>query len=340
MVRKFLIERISWILLFLFLQLLVLSISFVDTTIPLESMFYIVFLSLLTFAVFLTVRYSKETKFYRSLEERNNDLDLKSLPIPDSPFEHIAEQSMIMQTEKLKQQATYNHLMLEQEKDDMLAWIHEVKTPLTTMHLMLERMNDEKLKALMTYEWLRIHLLLDQQLHQRRIPFIENDLYVDEVDLEDILFQEIKTLQSWCIHKGIGFDIDLAVATVMSDAKWIAFILRQLLTNAVKYSDASDIYIRSEKQNEQVTLVIEDSGRGIDTKDLPRIFDKGFTSTTAHHDNAATGMGLYLTKNVAQALLIHIAVQSQLGKGTTFTLTFPKRNDFVNLSVSLGQENI
>lgn len=334
MVRKFLIERLSWILFFLFLQLLVLSVSFVDTTIPLASMFYIVFLSLLVFVIFLTVRYSKETKFYRSLDERSDDLDLNSLAIPDSPFEHIVEQSMITQTEKLKQQATYNRLMLEQEKDDLLTWIHEVKTPLTAMHLMLERMNDGELKVLMTYEWLRIHLLLDQQLHQRRIPFMENDLYIEEVDLEDILFQEIKTLQSWCIQKGIGFDIDLAVATVMSDAKWLAFILRQLLTNAVKYSDSSDIHILSEKQDGQVILVIEDSGRGIDAKDLPRIFDKGFTSTTVHLDNAATGMGLYLTKNVAQSLLIHITVQSQLGKGTNFTLTFPKRNDFVNFSNS------
>ena len=157
------------------------------------------------------------------------------------------------------------------------------------------------------------------------------------MDLEDILFQEIKILQSWCIQKGIGFDIDLAVTTVMSDAKWLAFIFRQLLTNAVKYSEASDIFIQSKKQDGQVVLVIEDSGRGIDAKDLPRIFDKGFTSTTVHHDSAATGMGLYLTKNVAQPLLIHIAVQSQLGTGTTFTLTFPKRNDFVNLSVSLDQ---
>lgn len=339
MVRKFLIERLSWILLFLFLQLLVLSISFVDTTIPLESMFYIVFLSLLVFVIFLAFRYSKETKFYRSLEERSSDLDLKSLAIPESPFEHIVEQSMITQTEKLKQQATYNRLMLEQEKDDLLAWIHEVKTPLTAMHLMLERMKDEELKALMTYEWLRIHLLLDQQLHQRRIPFMENDLYIEEVDVEDILYQEIKTLRSWCIQKGIGFDIDLSVTTVMSDAKWLAFILRQLLTNAVKYSDASDIHIKSGMQDEQVILVIEDSGRGIDAKDLPRIFDKGFTSTTAHHDNAATGMGLYLTKNVAQSLLIHITVQSHLGKGTTFTLTFPKQNDFVNLSNSLDQSS-
>lgn len=301
-------------------------------------MFYIVFLSLLIFVIFLAVRYSKETKFYRSLEERSNDLDLKSLAIPESPFEHIVEQSMITQTEKLKQQATYNRLMLEQEKDDLLAWIHEVKTPLTAMHLMLDRMKDEELKALMTYEWLRIHLLLDQQLHQRRIPFMENDLYIEEVDVEDILYQEIKTLRSWCIQKGIGFDIDLTVTTVMSDAKWLAFILRQLLTNAVKYSDASDIHIKSEMQDEQVILTIKDSGRGIDTKDLPRIFDKGFTSTTAHHDNAATGMGLYLTKNVAESLLIHITVQSYLGKGTTFTLTFPKQNDFVNLSKTLNQE--
>ncbi|MEG0259335.1 MAG: sensor histidine kinase [Lysinibacillus sp.] len=331
MIRKFLMERISWIVLVLLLQLLVVSISFVDTTIPLESMLYIVFLSLLVFVFFLIVRYNKETKFYKSLEEHNNDFDLKTLAIPHSPFEHIVEHSMVTQTTNLKQQAIHNRLMLEQEKDDLLAWIHEVKTPLTTMHLMLERMNDEELKALMTYEWLRIHLLLDQQLHQRRIPFMENDLFVEEVDIEDILFQEIKTLKSWCIQKRIGFDIDLTVASVMSDAKWLAFILRQLLTNAVKYSNASDIHIRSALQDGQVILIIKDSGRGIDAKDLPRIFDKGFTSTIVHHDNAATGMGLYLTKNVAEPLLIHIGVQSQLGKGTSFTLSFPKQNDFVNL---------
>ncbi|KHE66928.1 ATP-binding protein, partial [Halobacillus sp. BBL2006] len=165
-------------------------------------------------------------------------------------------------------------------------------------------------------------------LHQKRMPFIENDLYVEQTDLEDLIFSEIKTLQSWCVQKGIGFDLDLEAASVLSDAKWLAFIVRQLLTNAVKYSETSDIHLHSFESEGRTVLIIKDEGRGIDAKDLPRIFNKGFTSTTQHQDHAATGMGLYLTKKIAQSLHIHIEVHSTLNEGTTFTLTFPKMNEF------------
>ncbi|MNZ92276.1 Sensor histidine kinase GraS [compost metagenome] len=181
----------------------------------------------------------------------------------------------------------------------------------------------------MTYEWLRIHLLLDQQLHQKRIVFIENDLYVEPVLLQPLISQEIRTLRSWCMQKGIGFDLDLEVTEVLSDAKWLAYIIRQLITNAVKYSESADILIRSYLQEEQIMLEVQDWGRGIDPRDLPRIFDKGFTSTLNHHEHMATGMGLYLSKKAADSLMIHIEVISKLGKGTTMRLTFPKRNDFV-----------
>jgi len=100
----------------------------------------------------------------------------------------------------------------------------------------------------------------------------------------------------------------------------------------VKYSESSDIMIKSYQKEEQTVLEVTDYGRGIDPKDLPRIFEKGFTSTTTHLDHAATGMGLYLTKRIAKPLLIHIDVYSNLGEGTTFSLTFPKRNDFVHIA--------
>jgi two-component system, OmpR family, bacitracin resistance sensor histidine kinase BceS len=221
---------------------------------------------------------------------------------------------------------------IQGEKDELLSWIHEVKTPLTTMQLMIERMEDEPLKAQLQYEWLRIHLLLDQQLHQKRIPFIRNDLVIEVSALEPIIFQEIRALKSWCMQKGIGFDVSLKVTEVLSDSKWLGFIIRQLLTNAVKYSSASDIIVESELRDDHVRLTIQDSGRGIDPKDMPRIFDKGFTSTTSHQDSAATGMGLYLTQKVTDALLIRIQVESKPGIGTTFTLIFPKRNDFVSMT--------
>jgi len=331
MIKRFLLERLSWIALFVFLQLFLLFVAFIDTAIPFTPILYIVFLSIVIFIFFLVLRYPKETRFYRSLIEREDNLDLTGLAEAESPFEHLVETSITNQTEQLKKVALHNQTALEQEKDELLSWIHEVKTPLTAMHLMFDRLQDEKLKTHLTFEWLRIHFLLDQQLHQKRIPFIENDLYIEKLQLEPVIFSEIKTLQSWCIQKGIGFDIQLEETEVLSDGKWLSFIIRQLLTNAVKYSNASDIIISSKLKNDHMTLTIKDFGRGIDSKDLPRIFDRGFTSTTQHQDNAATGMGLYLAQKAAQSLLIQIDVSSELAKGTVFTLTFPKQNEFVNI---------
>ncbi|MGC6586878.1 sensor histidine kinase [Paenibacillus sp. Dod16] len=325
-------ERLSWILFFVFLQLMFLFIAAVDSQIPFLPILYIVFLSMLFFLVFLFVRYNRETRFYKSLQTWDDTYDLAAISEPEHPFEAIAMDILSLQTERFKKESSMRLMEIQGEKDDLLSWIHEVKTPLTTMQLMIERMEDETLKAQLQYEWLRIHLLLDQQLHQKRIPFIRNDLLIEEFALEPIIFQEIRALKSWCMQKGIGFDVSLEVTEVLSDAKWLGFIIRQLLTNAVKYSNASDIVIESDLTDDHVRLTIQDAGRGIDPKDMPRIFDKGFTSTTSHQDSAATGMGLYLTQKVADALLIRIQVESRLGIGTTFTLIFPKRNDFVSVT--------
>lgn len=332
MIKKYLIERFSWIFLFLSLQFLILFVAYMDSTIHFLSILYVVFLSVIIFTIFLIIRYHKETRFYSSLEEWSTHLDLTSIAHAESPFEKMIEDCLINQTEQLKQDAALNRMTLEEEKDDLLSWIHEVKTPLTAMHLMLERINDETMKAQLTYEWLRIHLLLDQQLHRKRIPFMKNDLNIEQTDLKVLIFREIKSLRSWCLQKGIGFDVELEITNVLTDTKWLSFIIRQLLTNAIKYSEASDIMITSYQKDHQIKLEIKDSGRGIDTKDLPRIFDKGFTSTTKHYDQAATGMGLFLVKKAAHPLLIHIDVKSKLGKGTTFILTFSKQNDFVHIT--------
>ncbi len=332
MIKKYLIERRSWIVLFGGLQLFMIFIAYLDAAVSMNSTLYVVFLSSIIFTIFVAYRYNKETKFLKSLEEWENNLDLTGITYAETPFEKIIKKSVIEQTDKLRQMAAENRTTLEKEKDELLSWVHEVKTPLTTMHLIIERIDDPKLKGELSYEWLRIHLLLDQQLHQKRIPFMENDLYIEMVDLKTTIFNEIKMLQSWCIHKGIGFDVELDVKEVFSDAKWLSFIIRQILTNAIKYSEGSDIEITSHQRDQHTILEIKDSGRGIDPKDLPRIFEKGFTSTTNHQDYAASGMGLYLTMKVARSLMIKIGAASTPGKGTTFTLTFPEHNAFDRLT--------
>ncbi|WP_366248286.1 sensor histidine kinase [Terribacillus aidingensis] len=331
MIRKYLRDKASWIGMFFLLSCLLLLVAYVDTTIPFDSILYVLLLFWLLLVVFFFFRYHRETRFYRSLNDWEKSLDASTLPEPDRPYEYIVHESLQEQVNFLNRTSSDRRESLEREKDELLSWIHEVKTPLTAMQLIIERIEDDTLKQQLTYEWLRVHMLLDTQIHQKRITFIENDLYIEEIELHTVISQEIRSLRSWCMQKGIGFEMDLQTEVVLSDTKWLTFILRQLLSNAVKYSENSDIHISSEKIDGHVQIRIQDHGIGIDAKDLPRIFDQGFTSTI-QHNKAATGMGLYLTKKAAIPLKIKVDVNSELGKGTCFTLTFPKRNDMVGMT--------
>lgn len=334
MIRKYVLEKRSWLLLLISLQLIILFVAYVDAAIPFMPILYIVLLNMLVCTAFVFIRYPKETRFYKNMEAWDHTYDLAELGEGDSPFEKVVQEAVTTQTERYRRETSVNFQLLESEKDELLSWIHEVKTPLTAMQLMIERLPDETLQNQLMYEWLRIHHLLDQQLHQKRIPFMRNDLFMETVSLEPVLNKEIRALKSWCIPKGIGFDVSLAAEEVLTDGKWLGFMLRQLLTNAVKYSEASDILIESHERNGHVVLSIQDYGKGIAPKDLARIFDKGFTSATStgRQEGAATGMGLYLTKAVAEPLLITIQVDSLPGQGTTFTLIFPRENDFLTVA--------
>lgn len=334
MIRRFLKERRSWLLLLCGLHLLLLAVAYVDPAISLMSALYLAGLSALICAAFLVWRCMQETRFYRNLEKWDQIYDPGSLPEASSPFEQVVREAIAAQTDSCRRETAVNTQALEQEKDDLLSWIHEVKTPLTAMQLMIGRVEDETLRSQLLSEWLRIHLLLDQQLHRKRLPFMRNDLYMEEVELGPVVNKEIRDLRSWCIPKGIGFDITLDAERALTDAKWLGFILRQILSNAVKYSGPSnEITIRSGERDGHATLTVRDQGRGIDPRDLPRIFDKGFTSTRNRQEGSgATGMGLYLAQQAAEALLIGIHAESPPGEGSAFTLVFPRKNDLVRLT--------
>jgi OmpR family two-component system bacitracin resistance sensor histidine kinase BceS len=341
MILKYLIERRNWILLLFGLQGISLLIAYVDQALSFSSLLYMVGLNVLIIVCFLIVSYLKETRYYKSLLTWDHTYELGEIEENATPFEQIVHHALQEQTLRYKQQIHTNVALLEQEKDELLAWIHEVKTPLTAMSLMLDRVDDISLKSELSYEWLRIHHLLDQQLHQKRIPFMKNDLVMGLVKLEDIFHLEIQGLRSWCMAKGIGFELEFEVEQVVTDEKWLGFIVRQLLTNAVKYSTASDIVIRSYKgkdmnegknEEDSVKLSISDQGRGILEKDIPRIFDKGFTSSNGRQQGDASGVGLYLAKQVVDALNIQLDVSSVWGKGSTFTLTFSQKNKFLKVN--------
>ncbi len=171
-------------------------------------MLYFVYLSLLVFLVFLLFRYRKETAYYKSLREWDANLDMSYLKAPDSPFESIVEESIEGQTEQLRKSSLDLQAASEHEKDDLMSWIHEVKTPLTAMHLMIERLDEQPLKAPLLYEWCGFTISWTS-VHQKRLSFIENDLLFQRIQLRPLVFKEIKNLQSWCIQKGSGLTFSL-----------------------------------------------------------------------------------------------------------------------------------
>ena len=182
----------------------------------------------------------------------------------------------------------------------------------------------------MLFEWTRINDMLDKQLYLTRIESQNNDMYFEYVPLKRLIIEEIQLTRYLSQAKGIGYELDLDESHhVYTDSKWCRMMIRQIFSNAIKYSENGTIYVKSSLINEQVQVQIKDEGRGISKKDLPRIFDKGFTSTNYRNETTSSGIGLYLVNTVKENLGIQVEVVSDEGHGTEVTFIFPTQNELV-----------
>ena len=317
MIRLFIRQYISAILFVILLQLLMNLILFLDTGFHDVSLLYLNIIWFTLVAGYFSLRYVKDRKLMKPYAKFSGTY---YAVIREDYKEQLANKNAKIQEQK--------QIVLERQ-DELLAWVHEMKSPLTAMQLLMEKVEKSEVKERIENEWLRLYLLLDQQLHATRLMTIELDNRIEKVKVKEVLIQEIKALRSWCFEKQIAIDLEVDDLTVQSDAKWLGFILRQILSNAVKYSDVGgEIRISAHIGNEQAILTIQDDGIGIKREDLPRVFRKSYTGTIGRETSAATGMGLYLAKQAAQSLHILLAIESTEGVGTSVKITFPKMNEY------------
>lgn len=234
---------------------------------------------------------------------------------------------------ELKQAENQLFTKFQEQADEQIRWIHEMKTPLTAQKLMIDALPPSPAKQQIDLEWHRLHFLLDQTLHTLRMESLEQDLILQEVSLRPLVIEEINQLRSWFLEKELEIDLDDFSVYIYSDAKWLRFILRQILSNAIKYSHVGQsIHIYSgTSQDGHTFLAIQDTGVGIEQHDLPRVFQRGFTGGYGRKQQAATGMGLYLAQNIARKLKIQLQVDSTVKQGTTVRLYFSHPNTFVDL---------
>lgn len=160
-----------------------------------------------------------------------------------------------------------------------------------------------------------------------KLDAIQNDFHVERVSLRQIAKDSINELKSSFIEKGVFPKLDVEEhLMVYSDSKWLRFVLHQLLTNALKYSDSGKtIAVRAYTTQEAVVLSVEDSGCGIQPEDIPRIFDLFFTGQNGRLRGESTGLGLYMVKQILDYLGHSIQVDSTVGVRSKFQISFEKR---------------
>ena len=326
MIFLFLKQNRSWILFFIALQILLNMMFYIDEGFESVSVFYINLIQMVLFFSFLMWRYKREVSVLQQLI-RGEAVD--SIPVYFKKLNEQYEQ----QLSEIQQSLNEANIARLEEHDDILAWVHEMKSPMTAMRLMHEQIEPYTLREKIDIEWMRLHLLLDQRLHATRLSTIEKDNRFEKLKVQPIVIQEIQGFRSWCLEKGLAVEIGALEGTVVSDAKWLAFIIRQLLSNAVKYSKANTGIRISMEQDERghQLLHIQDFGIGIKQEDLPRVFQKSYTGTVGREKTVSTGMGLYLANQAANKLGLELRLTSQLGKGTTATIQFPNENEYHKL---------
>jgi two-component system, OmpR family, sensor histidine kinase BraS/BceS len=195
-------------------------------------------------------------------------------------------------------------------------WIHQIKTPIAAMHLVLQNMEDIAEKAVLELELFKVEQYVELALQFIKIGNIETDLIINQYTLNDLVRQSVKKYSLLFIHKGLGVNINGCNELITTDSKWFAFLLEQILSNAVKYTSQGIIQISTKEIERGVCLTIEDSGIGIKKEDIKRVFEKGYTGFNGRIDKKASGIGLYLAKKVAIALNHEIIIESEVGKGT------------------------
>lgn len=206
---------------------------------------------------------------------------------------------------------------MEQFKEYVEMWIHEIKLPIASLTLMLHNNMDKCDKE-----------FADRMNTQiRRI----NNYIINDARLSKIISNVALKNKDDLLENDITFEVSNADRIVLTDAKWMEFMLNQIVNNSIKYKDKTktESYIKMSAAEDKKCVVLEilDNGIGINASDLPRVFDKSFTGENGREFSKATGMGLYIVKKLCDKLGSKVSIESVKGEYTRVKITFYK-NDF------------
>ena len=217
---------------------------------------------------------------------------------------------------KLQEQIKRNDLL-----DYYTLWVHQIKTPIAASKLLVEDLQEQTLKNQLEQELFKIYSYTNLVLQYLRLESFHDDLVVKRENIEDLVKDIVKKYALFFIQQGLRLDLHDLNHTIITDKKWFVVILEQVLSNSLKYTSQGGIEIFFKED----TLYIKDTGLGIQDADLLRVFERGFSGYNGRLTHQSSGLGLYLSKKIADELGHELHLQSVVGEGTTVMITFKEK---------------
>ena len=295
-----------------------------------EAAWYGVQIELFVALVIICIDYRMQKQKYAKLLERYSHISVYGTQTiaPSNCIEKGYEEIIKSLREKAKESSDQIEIRHQGQIEYFTMWVHQIKTPISALSLLLDNTEIESSsKGSMKQEVFKIEQYAGLVLEYLRIDNMSNDLILSPYELDGIVRKVVKKFSTIFIHKRNSLIMDDLKSKVLTDERWLGFLIEQILSNALKYTNQGTIRIYEEKDYiDRVVLVIEDTGIGIKAEDIPRIFERGYTGLNGRMNQKATGIGLYLSKKVADRLSCSIAVSSKVREGTKVSIIFPKDN--------------
>ena len=338
--RRYLRAKRGGILLF-FLCGLLFFLVFLLNHLPVGAFFYPAVVSSLFGVVYLVLDCRKHW-------ERHHELQLlmklpaemaENLPAAETDLEEEYQQIFRL----LLEEQVNTERKMNQRYEDMMdyytIWVHQIKTPIASMRLKLQN-EDSAFSRTILGDLFRIEQYVEMVLCYLRLDSEDSDYVFRELELDDLIRQAVRKFAGQFILRKIRLNYEAVERKVLTDEKWLLFVLEQMLSNALKYTESGSVSIYCEEdekmssgdfgkaqiREERIVLCIRDTGIGIAPEDLPRVFERGYTGYNGRNDKKASGLGLYLCRRICRNLGHTITVSSTLGEGTVVRIGLGHRD--------------
>ncbi len=289
-----------------------------------------------SFAILL-IGYVKRRSFYNKLIYHVEKLDKKYLVLemlhePSFYDGKILYQVLYEINKSMNENVKNLEVSMTEFKEYIELWIHEIKLPIASLILMnhnhknaIDKRYEEQIRRIDDY--------VNQILYFVRSENAEKDYLIKDTSLKKVINAVAMKNKNDLLEKNIQFIVEVGDEVVLTDSKWLEFIIDQIVSNSIKYTReevSSIIRISTKDYSNKIDLIIYDNGIGIPAKDIRRVFEKTFTGENGRNTSKSTGMGLYIVKKLCEKLDHKITIESVFGEYTKVILTFSK-NDFYKI---------